>query len=58
MVIAPCNNCGDLSKALEWTAWTSCTDEISGGVIKSKFCRKRGNAHIGFEKEVKGKVVI
>jgi len=29
VVTASCNDCGDLSAALEWTAWAPCTDETS-----------------------------
>ena len=29
MVTSPCNDCGDLSAALEWTAWAPCADETS-----------------------------
>merc|ERR1719151_29161 len=29
VVTTPCNDCGDLSSALEWTAWTPCASETS-----------------------------
>ena len=54
VVTAPCNDCGDLSAALEWSAWTPCADETSGRVIEGMLCRRRGNTYMGFEEEEKG----
>merc|ERR1719430_1588379 len=53
VVTTPCNDCGDLSAALEWTAWTPCSDESSGRVIEGMVCRRRGNTYLGFEEEEK-----
>merc|ERR1719391_1502422 len=53
VVTTPCNGCGDLSAALEWTAWTPCTEETSGRVIEGMLCRRRGNTYLGFEEEEK-----
>merc|ERR1712179_437530 len=53
VVTTPCNDCGDLSAILEWTAWTPCADEISGGVVEGMLCRRRGNTYMGFEEEEK-----
>ena len=57
VVTTPCNDCGDLSAALEWTAWAPCANEGSGigRVIEGMFCRRRGNTHMGFEEEEKGR---
>ena len=55
VVIASCKDCGDLSAALEWTAWTPCADESSGRVDEGMLCRRRGNARLGFEEEEKGR---
>ena len=41
-----CKDCGDLSAALAWTAWTFC-----GRAAEAMLCRRRGNADIGFEEE-------
>jgi hypothetical protein len=51
VVTTSCNDCGDLSAALEWTAWTSCAGDTSGRVIEGMICRKRGNTYMGFEEE-------
>ena len=55
MVTASCNDCGDLSAALEWTAWAPCADETSvetrESVVEGMLCRRRGNAYMGFEEE-------
>ena len=29
VVTTPCNECGDLSAALEWTSWAPCADQTS-----------------------------
>ena len=55
VVTTPCNDCGDLSAALEWTAWTPCADETSGRAVEGMLCRLRGNSHLGFEKEEQGR---
>ena len=70
VVTTPCNDCGDLSAALEWTAWTPCASETSdewtdewisvetsGRVIEGMLCRRRGNTYMGFEEEEKGRPV-
>ena len=57
VVTTPCNDCGDLRAALEWTAWTPCADETSGRVVEGMLCRRRGNTYIGFEEEEKGRPV-
>ena len=54
VVTTPCNDCGDLSAVLEWTAWASCADESSGRIIEGMLCRRRGNIFMGFEEEEKG----
>ena len=58
VVTTPCNDCGDLSAALEWAAWAPCadetSDETSGRVIGGMLCRRRGNIFMGFEEEEKG----
>ena len=55
VVTTPCDNCGDLSAALEWTAWAPCAnetrDETSGRAIEGMLCRRRGNTYMGFEEE-------
>ena len=63
VVTTPCNDCGDLSAALEWTAWAPCanetsvetsdetSDETSGRVVEGMLCRRRGNTYMGFEEE-------
>ena len=57
VVTASCNDCGDLSAALEWSAWAPCVnetvEETSGRVIEGMLCRRRGNAYMGFEEEGK-----
>ena len=53
-VTTSCNDCGDLSATLEWTAWTPCADETSGRVVGGMLCRRRGNTYMGFEEEEKG----
>merc|ERR1712130_778434 len=53
VVSVPCNDCGDLSAALEWTAWAPCVNDTSGRVIEGMICRRRGNTYIGFEEEEK-----
>ena len=55
VVTTPCNDCGDLSAALEWTAWTPCAEETSGRVVEGMLCRRRGNTYLGFEEEEKSK---
>ena len=55
VVTTPCNDCGDLSAALEWTAWTPCADETSGRINEGMLCRRRGNTYLGFEEEEKSK---
>ena len=52
-VTTPCNDCGDLTAALEWTAWTPCADETSEEAVEGMLCRRRGNTRIGFEEEEK-----
>merc|ERR1719264_530871 len=49
VVTTPCNDCGDLSATLEWTAWAPCADQTSGRVIEGMLCRRRGNTYMGFE---------
>merc|ERR1719264_1310242 len=39
VVTTPCNECGDLRAALEWTAWAPCADQTSGRVAE-------GNLHL------------
>merc|ERR1719237_1443533 len=60
VVTTPCNECGDLSAALEWTAWAPCADqtsddwtseEISGRIVEGMLCRRRGNPYMGYEEE-------
>ena len=60
VVIAPCNDCGDLSAALEWTAWAPCADETSDEWTDEwtseetgagDRCRRRGNTYMGYEEE-------
>merc|ERR1719500_1209155 len=51
VVTTPCNECGDLSAALEWTSWAPCADQTSGRVIEGMLCRRRGNAYMGYEEE-------
>merc|ERR1719500_663851 len=55
VVTSTCNDCGDLSAALEWTAWGPCADETSVDtsrrVVEGMLCRRRGNADMGFEEE-------
>ena len=58
VVTTPCNDCGDLSAALEWTAWAPCADETSGRVVEGMFCRRRGNSRMGFEEEEQGRSYI
>ena len=55
VVATPCNDCGDLSAGLEWTAWMPCADKTSGRVVEGMLCRRRGNTYLGFEEEEKGK---
>jgi len=54
VVATSCNDCGDLSAALEWSAWAPCADETSGRVVEGMLCRRRGNTLMGFEEEEKG----
>ena len=54
VVATSCNDCGDLSAALEWSAWAPCADETSGRVVDGMLCRRRGNTLMGFEEEEKG----
>merc|ERR1719264_861495 len=64
VVTNTCNDCGDLSAALEWTAWAPCADETSDvysdvysdvdtreSVVEGMLCRRRGNTYMGFEEE-------
>merc|ERR1719151_414207 len=60
VVTSTCNDCGDLSAALEWTAWAPCANETSDvysdvytreSVVEGMLCRRRGNAYMGFEEE-------
>ena len=51
VVTSTCNDCGDLSAALEWTSWAPCADETSGRVVEGMLCRRRGNTYMGFEEE-------
>merc|ERR1712037_1057615 len=53
VVTTPCNECGDLSAALEWTSWAPCAAETSGRVVEGMLCRRRGNSYMGFEEEEK-----
>merc|ERR1712130_1089259 len=53
VVSTPCNDCGDLSAALEWTAWGPCANASSGRAIEGMLCRRRGNTCMGFEEEEK-----
>jgi len=53
VVSTPCNDCGDLSAALEWTAWGPCANASSGRAIEGMLCRRRGNTYMGFEEEEK-----
>ena len=59
-VTTSCNDCGDLSAALEWTAWAPCADETSDEWTDEwtseetgagDRCRRRGNTYMGYEEE-------
>ena len=54
VVTSTCNDCGDLSAALEWTAWAPCANETSGRADEGMLCRRRGNTYMGFEEEERG----
>ena len=51
VVRTPCEDCGDISTALEWQQWGQCTDEEGNMDRPGRRCRRRGNAKIGFQEE-------